>query len=185
MLIRHHDPADDEVLAPRLLQLQHAAYAVEARLIGDDRIPALHEDLPALLGAGLRWLVAQDDDAVVGALGWRPGTAAVDVDRLVVDPAHARRGTGRALVAAVLAEAAGQPVTVSTGRHNTPARRLYASTGFREVGEREVLPGLWVVDAVHDGRASGPSATAGRRGRPRRPGRVGQTPTERSASTCS
>jgi ribosomal protein S18 acetylase RimI-like enzyme len=147
VVVERRDPAADAALAARLLEVQHAAYAVEARLIGDDRIPALHEDLPALVGAGLDWLVARDGAQVLGALGLRAAADGLDVDRLVVDPAHARRGTGRALVAAVLAGADGRRVTVSTGRDNTPARRLYASAGFRETGEREVLPGLWLVDA--------------------------------------
>ncbi|SDC16213.1 Acetyltransferase (GNAT) domain-containing protein [Geodermatophilus telluris] len=151
MRLHRRDPAADAALAVRLLALQRAAYAVEARLIGDDRIPALHEDLAALRGAGLSWLVADDGSGTVtGAVGWRVTAHGLDVDRLVVDPAHAREGTGRALLAAVLAEAAGIPVTVSTGRANTPARRLYAGAGFRETAEREVLPGLWVVDAVHE-----------------------------------
>ncbi len=79
----------------------------------------------------------------------------VDVDRLVVDPAHARRGTGRALVAGVAQPAGDRPVAVSTGRGNTPARRLHAQAGFREVGEREVLPGLWVVDLRLDPARAG------------------------------
>lgn len=149
MAVERLDPARDPALAARLLRVQHAAYAVEARLIGDDRIPPLSEDAAALAAAGLDWLVATDGDAVLGALGRRDTGDGVEIDRLVVDPAVARRGTGRALVAAALADAAGRRVTVSTGRDNAPARRLYASAGFRETGEREVLPGLWVVDAVH------------------------------------
>ncbi|MGY1830504.1 GNAT family N-acetyltransferase [Geodermatophilus sp. SYSU D01180] len=152
MVVEARDPARDAGLAARLLEVQHAAYAVEARLIGDDRIPALHEDLAALRAAGLSWLVARDGATVLGALGRRDTGHGVDVDRLVVDPAHARRGTGLALVAAVLERAGRRPVTVSTGRDNTPARRLYARAGFAEVAEREVLPGLWVVDLVRPGR---------------------------------
>ncbi|MGY1795711.1 GNAT family N-acetyltransferase [Geodermatophilus sp. SYSU D00525] len=167
MVVEERDPARDAALAARLLEVQHAAYAVEARLIGDDRIPALHEDLAALRAAGLSWLVARDGGTVLGALGRRDTAGGVDVDRLVVDPAHARRGTGLALVAAVLERAGDRPVTVSTGRANTPARRLYARAGFAEVGGREVLPGLWVVDLLHP---------------PRSPP---QTPTARSATTWS
>ena len=71
---------------------------------------------------------------------------------MIVERRHPSREPAlAALVAAVLADAAGRPVTVSTGRGNTPARRLYARAGFRETGQREVLPGLWVVDAVHGG----------------------------------
>ena len=146
MGIERRDPAHDPLLAARLLEVQHAAYAVEARLIGDDRIPALHEDLAGLTSAGLSWLVAREGTTVLGALGWRPTDTGIDVDRLVVDPAYARRGTGRALVVAVLDLAGERPVTVSTGRDNTPARRLYAQAGFRDVAEREVLPGLWIVE---------------------------------------
>ena len=159
MVVERRDPAGDPALAARLLEVQHAAYAVEARLIGDDRIPALHEDLPALVGAGLDWLVATRDGAVLGALGRRTTADGVEIDRLVVDPAGARRGTGRALVAAVLTEAGGRRVTVSTGRDNAPARRLYTQAGFRETGEREVLPGLWVVDLVSVRPPAGPAAS--------------------------
>ena len=151
MVVERRDPARDPELAARLLDLQHAAYAVEARLIGDDRIPALSEDLAALVAADLDWLVARAGGTVLGALGRRGTPDGVEIDRLVVDPAYARRGTGRALVAAVLAGTAGRRVTVSTGRDNAPARRLYARAGFRETGEREVLPGLWVVDAERRG----------------------------------
>jgi ribosomal protein S18 acetylase RimI-like enzyme len=151
VVVEPRDPAREPALAVRLLEVQRAAYAVEARLIGDDRIPALHEDLAALTAAGLSWLVARHGARVLGALGRRYTDGGVEVDRLVVDPIAARRGTGRALVAAALADAAGRPVTVSTGRDNVPARRLYAQAGFRETGEREVLPGLWVVDAGHGG----------------------------------
>ncbi|PWW22551.1 ribosomal protein S18 acetylase RimI-like enzyme [Geodermatophilus normandii] len=166
MVVEARDPARDPALAVRLLEVQHAAYAVEARLIGDDRIPALTEDLAALTSAGLSWLVAREGSTVLGALGWRStdGTdGGIDVDRLVVDPAHARRGTGRALVAAVLELAGDRPVTVSTGRDNNPARRLYAQAGFREVAEREVLAGLWLVELA----------------------RIPQTRTTRSATTWS
>ncbi len=160
MRVERRDPAGDPGLAARLLAVQHAAYAVEARLIGDDRIPPLSEDVDALVGAGLDWLVvATDGGAVLGALARTDdvGGTGIGIDRLVVDPAVARRGVGRALVAAVLADADGRPVTVSTGRGNTPARRLHARAGFRETGEREVLPGLWVVDLVTDRSPSAPS----------------------------
>lgn len=157
MRVERRDPAGDPRLAARLLAVQHAAYAIEARLIGDDRIPPLSEDVDALVGAGLDWLVATGDGAVLGALARTEDGGGIGIDRLVVDPAVARRGVGRALVAAVLADAGGRPVTVSTGRGNTPARCLYARAGFRETGEREVLPGLWVVDLVADRSPAAPS----------------------------
>lgn len=63
----------------------------------------------------------------------------------MVDPAHARRGLGRAPIRHLLAVHPRSPVVVSTGRDNVPARRLYAGMGFTESGGACVLPGLRVV----------------------------------------
>lgn len=142
-----------------LLALQRAAYAVEAGLIGDDRIPALHEDLAAMRTAGLTWLAAVDGDRLLGAVAFAQTAEEVDVHRLVVAPDRHRRGVGRALVEAVLARAGGRRVLVSTGRGNRPARLLYASLGFRHVGDVQVLPGLEVSRYERVPIAPAPSRT--------------------------
>ncbi|RBY97312.1 GNAT family N-acetyltransferase [Blastococcus sp. TF02-8] len=144
VLARH--PREDDDLATALWRLQRAAYAVEAELIGDDRIPALHEGVGDLASAPLHWVLAEDDGRLLGALAWRESTEQLEVDRLVVEPAAHRRGVGRALVEAVVERADGRDVVVSTGRDNAPARRLYERAGFCERGDREVVPGLWVTD---------------------------------------
>ena len=145
------DPATDAGAAAQLLALQRSAYAVEAALIGDDRIPPLHESLPELRAAALAWLGAVSQDRLVGAVAVRAEDDRLDVDRLVVAPDAHRRGIGSALVTAVLARAGGRPTTVSTGRDNRPARRLYERLGFASTGDVEVLPGLWVTRLVHHG----------------------------------
>jgi GNAT superfamily N-acetyltransferase len=150
------DPATDEALARELLAVQAAAYAVEAELLGDDRIPPLREDLAGLRGAGLSWLAALDPDGrLAGAVAWSEagdeGGGLIDVERLVVGPAVHRRGVGTALVRAVLDRAGGRPAVVATGRANAPARALYERLGFVPTGEREVVPGLWVTTYRHAG----------------------------------
>lgn len=144
--VRELTKAEVVAAGEELLRLQRAAYAREAALLGDDRIPPLHEDLSALLAQPLRWLAALDGSAAVGALGFtgdpEDSGAEADIDRLIVDPAHHRRGIGVALVRAVLDLS--DTATVSTGRDNVPARALYAGLGFAHTGDREVLPGLWV-----------------------------------------
>ncbi|MFD9942221.1 GNAT family N-acetyltransferase [Nonomuraea sp. NPDC059023] len=130
----------------RLLDLQHAAYAIEAEIIGDDRIPPLHEDLTALRRAPLSWLGAFDDEGTLtGAVAWEESADLVDINRLVVDPGALRQGIGRTLVKEVLARAGGRKVIVSTGRDNTPARTLYERLGFTNTGDAEVIPGLWIT----------------------------------------
>ncbi|MEQ4715528.1 GNAT family N-acetyltransferase [Nonomuraea sp. B19D2] len=146
MLITGISPAEDP-LGDELFALQKAAYAIEAGLIKDDRIPPLHESLADLRAQPLRWLGAVDEDGrLTGAVAWEESDDEVDVNRLVVHPDALRRGIGRALVKEVLARAGGRRVVVATGRDNAPARRLYEGLRFALVGEVEVIPGLWIVN---------------------------------------
>jgi SAM-dependent methyltransferase/GNAT superfamily N-acetyltransferase len=132
----------DRATAERVLEIQRAAYAREAALVGFDSIPPLHESLDQLQAQPLEWLGATERGVLVGAMAITGEGRACDIDRLVVDPGWHRRGIGRQLVAAVTHHVV---VTVSTGRDNTPAVRLYESLGFRRVGETEVAPGFWTV----------------------------------------
>lgn len=134
--------ADLAVHAGDLLELQHAAYAVEATLIGDDRIPPLHESLDDLLTAPLTWLVALRAGEVVGALAYALEGETIDLDRLIVAPSVHRQGIGRLLMRAALALA--PRAVVATGRDNVPAKALYESLGFRHIKDVEVIAGLWV-----------------------------------------
>ncbi len=77
-------PRDDLELAYVLLTIQHAAYALEAELIGDDRIPPLHENIDDLRSADLMWLVSFSGSRPIGAVGWSEDEEELDIDRLVV-----------------------------------------------------------------------------------------------------
>ncbi|WP_327106477.1 GNAT family N-acetyltransferase [Nonomuraea glycinis] len=129
-----------------LLEMQQAAYAVEAEIIGDDRIPPLHETLDDLLALPLAWLGAfEDEGRLVGAVAWAQISDELDLDRLIVHPGAHRRGIGRMLVKEVMARAGARRIVVSTGRDNVPARALYEGLGFTPQGEAEPVPGLWIV----------------------------------------
>lgn len=132
-----------------LLALQRAAYEVEARLIGDDRIPPLQEDLPALVAAQLSWLGALDGEQLLGAAAWTQTDDLVDVHRLVVAPQHHRRGVGAALVTELVRIAGSRRTLVATARQNAPARTLYEALGFTRLADVEVLPRLWVTQYAH------------------------------------
>lgn len=137
-------PSEDMELARALLTIQHAAYALEATLIDDDRIPALHENLEDLQAAALLWLVAFGSSRPIGAIAWHEGETDIDIDRLIVAPHAHRRGAGSSLVKKVLQHAGKRPVTVSTGLDNTPATTLYERLGFAHVDDAEPIPGLMV-----------------------------------------
>lgn len=149
MLFGDFEPAADSTLVGDLLLLQRAAYACEAALIGDDRIPPLHEELGDLVQAPLLWIGAFDEDRLVGAIGYQDVVDHLDIDRLVVAPSAHRRGTGSALVREVLHRAGRRSAVVSTGRDNHPARALYERLTFTWVRDEEVLPGLWISKYVH------------------------------------
>lgn len=139
-VLHHRDPA----MAERLVGLQRAAYRVEAALVGTDALPPLHESAADLRDLDLVFL-GVGVDPVHAALGYRIRGGVLDIDRLMVAPAHHRRGLGRRLLGFVLAVVPHTVAEVSTGADNLPARRLYEACGFTEAGCHEPVPGLLVV----------------------------------------
>lgn len=143
-MIRRLDLSDAGV-AGSVLALQRAAYAVEAKLIGSDEIPGLHEPVEALTASDEEFVGAFEADQLVAVLAYELTPEALDISRLVVAPTAFRRGLGEQLVRWVL-DAMPRPRTiVSTGSKNAPAIALYAKLGFVEVGRAEPVPGLSVT----------------------------------------
>ncbi|MFC5679632.1 GNAT family N-acetyltransferase [Aeromicrobium endophyticum] len=143
MILSSPDPAADPYVASMVLALQRRSYAVEADLIGDQRLPTLHEDERALAAWRGRWLMAWDGVELVGAAAWSEHDDHVDIAKMMVGPQTMRRGIGSSLLLGVLAASEG-PVVVATGRDNVPAVRLYAQHGFSRERDVEVPPGIWV-----------------------------------------
>ncbi|MFI6827448.1 GNAT family N-acetyltransferase [Kribbella sp. NPDC050241] len=136
----------DRALAERLLAIQHAAYAIEAELIGFDGIPPLQEDLAGLMSSTEHWLGRFDGDVLVGAVAYEfPDDDTVEISRLIVDPAYARRGHGHALLDHLDQQEPRPASLVSTGSANTPAVNLYKSRGYHEIARIEVAPGVEVT----------------------------------------
>jgi ribosomal protein S18 acetylase RimI-like enzyme len=141
----------DEAIARSVLEVQRAAYAVEAELIGSDGIPALTESLDELRAAPEDWLGVVDVDGLAGAVSWRElDDGIIDIHRLIVAPRAFRRGVATALLDALDDAFPDRAMVVSTGAANEPARTLYERRGFRLVREREVVPGLWIAELARD-----------------------------------
>jgi ribosomal protein S18 acetylase RimI-like enzyme len=145
MIFSSPDPASDPYFAVTLLQLQKTSYALEAELLGDDRIPPLQEDEIGLTAWRGRWIVAWDGVELVGAIAWWESDDNVEIEKVMVSPTAMRRGIASALLGQVLDRASGREVLVATGRSNTPAVSLYAKHGFRIEGAEEVPPGIWIT----------------------------------------
>lgn len=135
--------------ASELLLIQQAAYRVEAELVGFDGIPPLHETLDELIARPLAWLgIRAHDGSVAAALAYTETPGHIDIDRLVVAPAHFRKGMASALVSSL---DPGVRITVSTGTLNTPAHRLYEVHGFRRTRDEMIAPGLSITHFAKEG----------------------------------
>ena len=129
-----------------LRDLQRASYAVEARLIGFDGIPALHESLEDLRDCGESFLGLYDETGLAGAVSWvrlRDGT--LDICRLMVHPRAFRRGIATALLDGLDRAEPARRAVVSTGTANQPALALYTRRGFTPIGTRPIAPGTSIT----------------------------------------
>lgn len=142
------DLSDDGVAA-RVVEIQRAAYEVEAELIGFNEIPQLHESIGDVRATDLQWIGSWEEGQLAGILAWSRVDDRCDIDRLAVHPNLARRGHGRELVSSFDRR---ESITVSTGTLNLPAMRLYESLGFTQLREREISPGVKVTDLVRAAR---------------------------------
>jgi ribosomal protein S18 acetylase RimI-like enzyme len=139
------DLADPATLR-QLWELQRAAYAVEAQLIGFDGIPPLRESLDELRDCGEFFLGVPDAVALAGAVSWtRPDPDTLGICRLVVHPQAHRRGIATTLLDALDAIEPAELTVVSTGTGNGPALALYRRRGFTPVGERPIAPGVTIT----------------------------------------
>jgi ribosomal-protein-alanine N-acetyltransferase len=98
------------------------------------------------------YLVAEAGDTLIGYAGMMfTGGPQADVVTLAVDPAHWSRGTGTALLTALVDEAARRGCTevlLEVRKDNARARRLYLREGFAEVGIRRGYYQPSGVDAI-------------------------------------
>ncbi len=85
------------------------------------------------------WLVALNDECVVGYVGSQSVMREADMMNLAVDPDFRRLGIGAALVDALVASLklrTVQSLTLEVRASNEPAKNLYSGLGFAQVGRR-------------------------------------------------
>jgi ribosomal-protein-alanine N-acetyltransferase len=88
------------------------------------------------LAAGHHYLSAREGGSLIGYTGLVRVGSEAEVHTLAVDPAHQRRGIGRALLRAILDHAEGATVFLEVRTDNDSAIRLYRSEGFDVIGIR-------------------------------------------------
>ena len=85
------------------------------------------------------WLVAVEDDEVIGYVGSQIVPDEADMMNLAVSDDHRRKGIGRELVCSLLTalkERGIHSLTLEVRASNAPACALYESLGFLQVGRR-------------------------------------------------
>ena len=118
---------------------------LEAQLFAGDDPWSARAFRSALRDRSTRYLAARAEGLLVGYAGIALlGPAAhpeAEVHTIAVGPAHQGRGTGAALLDALLAVAdeRGGPVFLEVRTDNEPALGLYRSRGFETVGEEKVF----------------------------------------------
>lgn len=135
----------DVGIARVVLELQKTSYAVEAEIIGSRELPPLWETLEELRACGEDFHGYFLAGELAGAISTKKRRDILDIHRLFVGPKYFRRGIASSLLRRVERDEGIEEFTVSTGARNEPAKRLYLSHGFVEMGEDEVAPGLFVA----------------------------------------
>lgn len=85
------------------------------------------------------WLVAEEDGKLIGYVGSQSVAPEADVMNLAVAPEWRKKGIGRALMAALIAQLHSRGITalfLEVRISNLPAQNLYRGLGFVEVGRR-------------------------------------------------
>ena len=86
------------------------------------------------------WLVALEDDAVVGYIGSQTAVDETDVMNVAVHPDHRRKGIAEALIEKLVAELKARgsyALMLEVRDSNIPAISLYEKLGFLQVGLRK------------------------------------------------
>lgn len=85
------------------------------------------------------WLVATEQDRVLGYVGSQTVLGESDMMNLAVAPAARCQGIGRQLVEALaeaLQEKGSHCLTLEVRQSNLPAQKLYGALGFQQIGRR-------------------------------------------------
>lgn len=86
------------------------------------------------------WLVAMDGERLAGYVGSQTVLGESDMMNVAVDGDYRRQGVGKMLIEALVEHLKARKshcLTLEVRDSNTPARNLYASLGFSQIGRRK------------------------------------------------
>ncbi|GAB6927197.1 hypothetical protein JCM10914A_11800 [Paenibacillus sp. JCM 10914] len=139
---------EDRDIVRQIWSLQHMAYPLEAKLIGFSELPPLQDTFDTIRNSGETFYgFMNEDEDLLGAIAIEKEAETITIARMMVHPAHFRKGIAGALVRHVLETHANASVyIVSTGTRNAPAVSLYTKFGFAPDHVFEVAPGVELTE---------------------------------------
>ncbi len=150
VLLDHGDPA----MAESIRRTLHAAYRVEASIMGVTDFPPLARSAGDVATAPSAFYGCWLDGELAGVVEVEPGPGdATTIASLAVTPERFGLGIGTRLVRHALGLGA-RRVRASTGRDNAPALALYRKVGFVAAGSDVTPEGIHVVHLEHPGAPS-------------------------------
>lgn len=124
----------------QLYKLQKASYKVEADMIGYADIPPLLETYEHFIQCNESFICFLKGDALAGAISYTKENRLMRICRMVVHPDYFRQGIADTLLTALQLQGGWDTISVSTGKMNLPARKLYEKNGFTHKEDIEAAP---------------------------------------------
>lgn len=129
-----------------IIQLQKASYLIEAELINFYQIPGLLDNERTLLESEETFYGYRREGILVGIISYKIHEKTLDIHRVAVHPNYFNQGIATVMLEEIenIVEAIDR-IIVSTGKENYPACKLYEKSGYKLIGEMEVVDGLKMV----------------------------------------
>ena len=124
-----------------ILKLQYLAYQSEAALFGNKDIPPLKQTLEEVIeeyNAGIVLKMTGKDGKIIGSIRARENDGTVFIGKLMVDPAHQRKGYGKRLLLEVEKYFPGKRYELFTSTRSKDNIRLYESVGYKQFDQKAV-----------------------------------------------
>jgi len=129
----------DPVIAKEVLEIQILSYRVEAKIINFYDIPPLKDTVETLQQCGETFFGYYHNEELCGTIAITTKENVIDIQRLVVHPAHFRQGMAKKLLKHVEQQNKDcHMITVATGTQNTPAVNFYIKNGFLKTTEEKI-----------------------------------------------
>lgn len=131
----------------RIIELQIAAYKIEAELIGFYGIPPLRDTIDILRVCDETFYGYRINGLLAGIISYKIINNVLDIHRLAIHPDFFRMGIASKLIDYIeKLECSINKAIVSTGKENLPAVNLYLKNGFKKKNDVEIIKGIYITE---------------------------------------